>query len=219
MLLVADTGIGMDEQTRSHLFEPFFTTKEKGRGTGLGLATVYGVVSQSGGHISVHSKPGHGATFKVYLPRVAEEIEPAKLERAPESALLGSETVLLVEDEESVRLLLGRGLRSMGYSVLAACNGGEALSLSEQHPGPIHLLLTDVVMPNMSLPELASRLMPLRPELTVVYMSGYIDETVVQHGMLDSTVAFLQKPFTQDVLASKLREMLDAVHLQDTAAR
>ncbi len=214
MLEVTDNGIGMDEQTRSRLFEPFFTTKEKGKGTGLGLATVYGIVSQSGGHISVHSKPGHGATFKIYLPRVAEEIEPPNLERALERTQLASETVLLVEDEESVRLPLGRGLRSLGYTVLAACDGGEALWLSERHPGPIHLLLTDVVMPKMSGPELANGLVPLRPEMTVIYMSGYMDETIVQHGMLDSTVAFLQKPFTQEVLAAKLREVLDAVDLQ-----
>jgi two-component system, cell cycle sensor histidine kinase and response regulator CckA len=218
MLEVTDTGIGMDEQTRSRLFEPFFTTKEKGKGTGLGLATAYGIVSQSGGHISVRSKLGHGTTFNVYLPRVAEETEPAKLEGTAERTVLGSETVLLVEDEESVRLALRRGLRSMGYTVLAACNGDEALALSDGHPGPIHLLLTDVVMPNMSGPELASRLMPLRPEMMVVYMSGYMDETVGHHGILDSTVAFLQKPFTQEVLAAKLREVLDAVHLQETAA-
>jgi len=209
MLAVSDTGCGMDSETQSHLFEPFFTTKERGKGTGLGLSTVYGIVKQSGGNVWVYSELGRGATFKVYLPQVDEPLEEPRPVEARAVAARATETVLVVEDEVSVRSLVRGVLESRGYRVLEASHGADALSISDQHGGPIHLLLTDVVMPEMSGRDLASRVMPRRPEIRVLYMSGYTDDAIVHNGVLDAGTAFLQKPFTPDALARKVREVLD----------
>jgi PAS domain S-box-containing protein len=228
MLEVSDTGAGMDAETRSHLFEPFFTTKDQGKGTGLGLSTVYGTVKQSGGHISVESEPGRGSTFSIYLPRViAPAIAPPEPRRPLETATARpgpgtppgetklapgrGETILLVEDAQRVRAVVREILEMSGYTVLEARHGAEALEVSNQHAGTIHLLVTDVVMPQMSGRELAQRLATLRPDLKVLYMSGYTDDAIVRHGVLASGIAFLSKPFTPDALALKVRELLDGV--------
>jgi two-component system cell cycle sensor histidine kinase/response regulator CckA len=210
LLAVSDTGIGMSEEVKSHLFEPFFTTKEVGKGTGLGLATVYGIVKQHGGHIYVYSELGRGTTFKIYLPRHYGEAE--LLGRRDEEGFVprGSETVLVVEDEPAVRVVEVRVLREQGYRVLEAANGVEAMRVALAHPGPIHLLVTDVVMPQMSGRELAERLRRIVPQLRVLYLSGYTDNAIVHHGVLDEGVAFLQKPFTASALARKVREVLDS---------
>ena len=208
MLAVSDTGIGMDPAIKAHIFEPFFTTKEKGKGTGLGLATVYGIVKQSGGYIWVYSEPGRGTTFKIYLPRVEADAEPLAPRSEPPASLRGSETVLLVEDEEAVRNLTRKALEAYGYAVLAAADGQEALRLASEYDGAIHLLLTDVVMPNMSGRELAGHLASVREETKVLYVSGYTDNTIVHHGVLEPGIAFLQKPFTPEALVRKLREVL-----------
>jgi PAS domain S-box-containing protein len=210
MIAMSDTGVGMDEATRSRMFEPFFTTKPKERGTGLGLATVYGIVKQSGGYIWVYSEPGHGATFKIYLPLVDQAVPAAQTLAADQDSLRGSETVLLCEDEEDVRSLTHRILDAHGYDVLVAAGGEEALELADAWPGAIDLLLTDVVMPRMSGRELAQRLAIKHPGMKVLYLSGYPDESIVRHGVLESGVAFLQKPFTADVLARRVRHVLDA---------
>jgi signal transduction histidine kinase/CheY-like chemotaxis protein len=207
MLAVGDTGIGMDAETQSHIFEPFFTTKPPGQGTGLGLATVYGIVRQSGGSLQVDSRPGEGTTFRIYLPRV--DRAPAPVEAASLPPAGGSETVLVVEDEDEVRAVVQRVLEDHGYTVLAAGTGAEALGLAGSHATPIHLLLTDMVMPQMGGSDLARRLTSLRPDMAVLYMSGHTDHAVVHPGRAGHGTPFLQKPFTPDALARKVRAILD----------
>jgi CheY-like chemotaxis protein len=208
MLSVSDSGCGMSGETLSHLFEPFFTTKEVGKGTGLGLSTVYGIVKQSGGHISVYSEVGRGTSFKIYLPRVEDAATRATPAPSKAAAAVGTETILLMEDDELVRGLARSMLEERGYTVLAARDGEEALRIADEHGGPIQLMLTDVVMPRMSGRELADRVGPRRPEMKVLYMSAYTDEAIVHHGVLDPGTAFIQKPFTADGLARKVREVL-----------
>jgi two-component system, cell cycle sensor histidine kinase and response regulator CckA len=210
LLTVADTGIGMDATTRNRVFEPFFTTKEKGKGTGLGLSTVYGVVKQSGGYIEVASEPGAGATFKIYLPKVEDALDAQKQASDIPDDLHGTETVLLVEDELSLRKLSRHLLELCGYSVLEAENGSDALKISQEHnQRVIDLLLTDVVMPGMSGRVLADQLAKERPKTRVLYMSGYTGQTVGEHGVLAEGSYFLPKPFTREALARKVREALD----------
>jgi two-component system cell cycle sensor histidine kinase/response regulator CckA len=208
-LLVTDSGIGMDKETVARIFEPFFTTKESGKGTGLGLSTVYGIIKQSGGYIVVQSEIGQGTTFAVYLPQVEAESEEYKLSTAIQDHLQGNETVLLVEDQATVRRTVRKILETYGYQVLEARNGGAALLLCERYEKPIDLLLTDVVMPEMSGRELADRLASQHAETKVLYMSGYTDDVIVHHGVLDEGMAFIQKPFAADVLARKVRDVLD----------
>ena len=209
MLAISDTGSGMDKETREHIFEPFFTTKEIGKGTGLGLSTVYGIVKQNKGFIWVYSEPGQGTTFKIYLPKVKEGTEPEEKERTPVGDLNGSETVLIVEDDDRVRNLARKILERYGYSVLEAQNGEDALRVSEAHDGSIDLLITDVVMPKMGGKEVAERLQPLYPQIKVIYMSGYTDNAIVHHGVLAPGLNFLEKPFAPEGLARKVREVLD----------
>ncbi len=210
LLSVSDTGVGMDESTRARIFEPFFTTKALGEGTGLGLATVYGIVKQSGGHVTVASKPGVGSTFKVYLPCVTCEEIMAESEDCTDVPLAGDETVLLVEDDDGLMQLARRSLERFGYSVLTANNPLSALSIACSHDGPIHLVVSDVVMPGMSGPDLIERMAPHRPEARVLFMSGYPGTTADCQRVLDSGFAFLQKPFTPTELASKVRNILDS---------
>ena len=210
LLAVTDTGLGMDEETQRHVFEPFFTTKEVGKGTGLGLSIVYGIVKQNGGSIEVDTQPGQGTTFKISLPQV-EKTQPGEEVIEPVApAFHGSGTILLVEDEEEVRNLAAKVLSSYGYQVLRGSHGREALSLAERHPEPIDLLLTDVIMPGMTGQELAERIKPLRPEMKVLYMSGYSGNVIARHGVLGPGVAYLAKPFTESALAGKVREVLGA---------
>ncbi|MDP2646440.1 MAG: response regulator [Desulfobacterales bacterium] len=209
MLAVSDTGTGMSEEIQKYIFEPFFTTKEKGRGTGLGLSTVYGIVKQNNGFIFCNSEPGKGATFKIYLPGTEGEAEPLEKEKISLEGLAGSETVLLVEDDAAVRKLVGKILKGYGYSVLEARNGQEALDVCKQHEGPIHLMLTDAVMPGMSGRELADRIGPLCPEMKILFMSGYGENVIANFGVLESGLNFIAKPFSRESLARKVREALD----------
>ena len=210
LMTISDTGTGMDEKTKARLFEPFFTTKEQGKGTGLGLSTVYGIVKQSGGYISVYSELGSGTTFKIYLPRVDALAETLATAAVPAPANRGSETVLLVEDEEGVRRLVRDLITRQGYKVLEAHSGEEALNVLAKHTGKIDLLLTDLVLSNMSGRELSERLRSERKDLKVIYMSGYTDDALLHAGMLSEGALFIQKPFTATLLAQKMRELLDA---------
>jgi CheY-like chemotaxis protein len=191
------------------VFEPFFTTKEKGKGTGLGLSTVYGIVKQSGGNVWVYSELGKGTTFKVYLPQVDDEVAARDESKTVVSTKRGSETVLLVEDEEMVRKLASELLEESGYVVMSAGGGEEAINFANQHKDRIDLLITDVVMPKISGKEVAAQLKKIHPETKVLFMSGYTDEAIVHHGIVDSDIAFIQKPFSQNALAQKIREVLD----------
>jgi two-component system, cell cycle sensor histidine kinase and response regulator CckA len=207
LLAVADTGHGMDAETKARIFEPFFTTKEQGKGTGLGLATVYGIVKQSGGCVWVESEPERGARFEVYLPLVDEAAEPAESEEIAATPVLRRKTVLIVEDEEAVRELASEFVESAGYTVLTAKDGTEALAIAKRSDEPIHLLLTDVVMPKMRGPELAKRLKGLRANLRIVYMSGYLEYNRSNEDFLEEGF-FLQKPFSRDTLVHKVGEAL-----------
>lgn len=206
-LTISDTGVGMTPEVKSRIFEPFFTTKEKGKGTGLGLSTVYGIVKQSRGYIYVYSEPGMGATFKIYLPRVDEDLEKRPTE--PKELPQGRETILVVEDEKDVRSLIVQILRKQGYKVIEAENGGEAFEACAHHKGKINLLLTDVVMPGMSGRELAEKLLCWQPEMKVLYMSGYTDDAMIRYGVLEAGMNFMQKPFSMEALAQKVRQVLD----------
>jgi PAS domain S-box-containing protein len=209
VLSVADSGVGMDVPTLERVFEPFFTTKEVGKGTGLGLSTVYGIITQSGGHIAVESAPGHGTAFTIYLPIVESREEPPAPLMRPGELPRGRETILLVEDEPEVRELARDILEMRGYRVLESNDAADAERRCRDHPGPIHLLLTDVVMPETSGRVLAGRLRPMRPAMRVLYMSGYDDESIVKHGILEPGITLLPKPFTPGALAAKVRSVLD----------
>jgi len=209
-LAVSDTGSGIDPETQLHIFEPFFTTKEPGKGTGLGLFTVYGIVTQNGGNMQVQSAPGVGATFIIHLPRVKTPLKEAEVELAPQLALHGAETILLVEDEVVVRDLVRQVLQAAGYVVLEAANGEQALQLSTAHRGPIQLLLADVVLPGLSGPELAAQLASIRPGVRVIYMSGYAPDTLKRYRIPKGQYLFLQKPFAPVTLLANVREALDA---------
>ena len=209
MLAVSDNGIGMDKETQSHMFEPFFTTKEQGKGTGLGLATVYGIIKQSGGYIWIYSEPSQGTTFKIYLPRFEAGLRAIEPEPPSSSVVKAEETVLVVEDEGALRELDCEFLERSGYEVLGAGNGAAAMEISKRHQGPIHLLMTDAIMPGMSGRELALQMQGLRPDIRVLYVSGYTDDVVLRNGLLEPGTAFLQKPFTKDSLTQKVRAVLD----------
>ena len=208
LLSVSDTGAGMDRETQSRIFEPFFTTKEKGKGTGLGLSTVYGIVKQGGGYIFAQSEPGCGTTFRIYLPRVADPADSPRVDKHAQAAAGGSETVLLVEDEESVRELVRETLKTRGYTVIEASDGIAGMRVSEEYQGNLEILITDVVMPGMSGRELAKRVAAARPNIRVLYLSGYTEDAIIHEGALEPGTGFLQKPFTLQVLARKVREVL-----------
>jgi CheY-like chemotaxis protein len=209
LLAVSDTGVGMSKEVQSRIFEPFFTTKEPGKGTGLGLSTIFGIVKQSGGNIWVYSELGKGTAFRIYFPKAGEQADPPP-ELAKVVVLTGTETILLAEDQEEVRHVASEILRRYGYHVLEARNAGDALLLCEKHPLPIQLLVTDVVMPKMNGRELAQRLLAIRPELRVLYMSGYTDNAIVHHGILEPEVAYVQKPLLPEAFARRVREVLDS---------
>src|SRR5262249_6414474 len=208
MLAVSDTGCGMSSEVQAQIFEPFFTTKDQGKGTGLGLSTVYGIVKQSGGHIEVKSELGRGTSFQIYLPAVAEPADPLSKLRAGPPIVRGTETILLVEADALVRNLAREILTALGYRVLAATDGFEALRVQAQEQGPIHLLVTDVLMPHMNGPQLAKRLQQVLPDIGVLFLSGYTADAAVRQG-LRAEAAFLQKPFSPDALARKTRDVLD----------
>ncbi|HEX2877829.1 MAG TPA: response regulator, partial [Polyangiaceae bacterium] len=210
MLAVSDTGHGMDEATRGRIFEPFFTTKPKGQGTGLGLSTVFGIVKQSGGHIWVYSEVGLGTTFKIFLPRTQRTRASVRRFVSSHSSARATETVLLVEDEDQVRAVIRAILTRAGYVVVEASNGDDALRLAKSASAPIHLLLTDVVMPGMGGRELAERMSKLLPTLKVLYMSGYTDDAIVHHGVLEAGISFYQKPVTPQALLQRVRDVLEA---------
>jgi len=209
MLAVTDNGTGMDEETRSRVFDPFFTTKEKVGGTGMGLSTVYGIVKQNNGYVWVYSEPGKGTTFKVYFPKVAEDVTTGKEQAKVSDEISGSETVLIVEDNDALRKLAKNVLWKYGYEILEAENGEKALNVSETHEGPIHLLLTDVVMPRMSGTDLSEKLRSIRPETRVIYMSGYTADAIVRNGIFRQNINFIEKPFSLESLAKKVRQVLD----------
>jgi CheY-like chemotaxis protein len=208
MLSVTDTGCGIDEKTQHHIFEPFFTTKEPGKGTGLGLSTVYGIVKQNGGNLHVYSEVGKGATFTIYFPLVQESSEASPMVQRESSSLTGSENILLVEDEDALRKLARTCLEDAGYKVIEATGAAEARKIAVKNPVKIDLLVTDVVMPGGSGPELASLLKHLNPELKVLFMSGYTGDLLAQHGVLNPGTLLLEKPFTIDTLMSSVREAL-----------
>jgi CheY-like chemotaxis protein len=208
MLAVSDTGIGMDSETVAHIFEPFYTTKESGRGTGLGLSTVYGIVKQSGGYIWVYSEQGKGSTFKIYLPRVEQDVETEAAKTPSLQEHRGTETILLVEDEEAVRDLVKTILSGRGYHVIVARDPLHAGEIAAKFPGEIHLLLTDVVMPGIGGRELAASVLRSRPNIRVLYMSGYTENVITSGGLLEEGLSFLQKPFSPSVLVQKVREAL-----------
>jgi two-component system, cell cycle sensor histidine kinase and response regulator CckA len=210
LLIVSDSGCGMDHETVSHLFEPFFTTKERGKGTGLGLAMIYGIVKQNNGFINVYSEPGQGTTFKIYLPRLTEASD-APVESPPSKRVdSGTETILLVEDEPMILQMATLMLQRLGYKVLPAASPGEAIRLAEDHAGTIHLLMTDVIMPEMNGRDLAGKLLSLCPGMKRLFMSGYTANVIAHHGVLDEGVHFIQKPFSRNELAGKVREVLAA---------
>jgi two-component system cell cycle sensor histidine kinase/response regulator CckA len=218
LLTVSDSGEGIPEKHLSHIFEPFYTTKEAGKGTGLGLATVYGIVKQSAGFIWVYSEPGKGTTFKIYLPRLVRAGEVERPPQVVQSSPHGRETVLLVEDEAAVRASTSEFLVRCGYTVVAADNGEEALRASRDYSGPIHLMITDVVMPKMGGPQVAAQLLAERPDMKTLFVSGYAENTVLQHGNIDVTARFLSKPFSLSTLANKIREVLETSDLVAHAA-
>jgi CheY-like chemotaxis protein len=209
MLAVADCGHGMTPEVITRIFEPFYTTKERGKGTGLGLGTVHGIVKQSGGSVYVYSEPGQGTTFKIYLPRLEEIAGTAAAKLSPEEIPGGTETILIAEDEGALRNIVSKILRGLGYTVLTAVDGGDALRVAAEHEGPIHLLLTDVIMPGIGGRELSDRVVQLRPALRVLYLSGYTDDSVIAQGARSNQIAFLQKPIASAELAKKVRGVLD----------
>ena len=208
MLAVEDTGCGMNRETQSRIFDPFFTTKEVGKGTGLGLATVYGIVKQSGGYIWVYSELDKGTVFKIYLPLVEQSAQPVE-KKQPETSLRGSETILLAEDTDSLREMAKEYLESVGYTVIESASGRDALQKANEFDGAIHLLLTDVVMPEMSGSALAAELVSIRPGIRIIFTSGYTDDAIARQGILDPAAAFVQKPYRPKALARKIREVLD----------
>jgi PAS domain S-box-containing protein len=210
MLSVSDTGFGISPEVQARMFEPFFTTKEQGKGTGLGLSTVYGIVKQSGGNIWVYSEPGRGTSFKIYLPRVKEELTRVEMAIPVSQKTQGSETIMLVEDEATIRSLMCTILQGRGYTVLEAGHGPQALQISESHSGPIHLMVTDVIMPQMSVREFTQKMSQLRPRMKILFASGYSDDAIVHHGVLEEGTNFIQKPFSVADLTTKVREVLDA---------